>query len=123
MSTINERNWEMFREVRKELGLDKVPDPEVEPPEIKKFHRFRDPKTGELISYEHDRPKLPNLQNAFPPRPGEVCRSEWISREAARSGLTVNTVRHKLDIGDYDSRITIRKVHHRLNYISEKATP
>lgn len=120
MSTITERNWQMLMEVRKELGLDKEPEPEPEDPRTNRAtYRYTDKRTGEVLEYERDRPHEPQT-NPFPPNPVELSMSEWIAQEAKRSGYAPAYVRQKFCRGEYNSRINIRKIHYRLTYISEK---
>lgn len=120
MSTITEQNWQLLKEVRAELGLDKAPEPDHAEESRREPKTFtKRSKDGSLVTYYKPREKTPQT-NPFPPRPGELVASEWINMEAKRSGYAPAYVRQKLWLGDYDERIIKRQIHTRLVYIKDK---
>ena len=114
MNTINERNWQMFYEVRRECGFDK-PEP-VEVEEVAVTYRARPP--GSATRKIDTRPGYTRRKETADekPRPGEVTMKVFIAAEAKRSGVSCNTVWHRLRGGKYG--VSIRRVNHRLIYIT-----
>lgn len=118
MNTITEQNWEILRQVRAELKLDKEPPEPAQETDEKKYYHFRDAKTGALLRYS----KTPGPRAVDPrkPRPGEMSVKEWSIKESARSGYAVNTIRIRFYDGYYDDRLTHRRVDAHTSYVKEK---
>jgi hypothetical protein len=95
MSTINERNWQMFNDLRKELGLDKPLEPDVE---------VKVPKGRPVgsILFRISKPR-PDRRKANPQRPGEMPLKAWVQIKAQELGLSIANVWLRI----YDGRLPI----------------
>jgi len=115
MNTINERNWQMLHDIRKEIGLDKSQPVELEEV-VAPSDRARPPysvtrKIDTRRSYTRRNPSEDEK-----PRPGEVTMKEFIATEAARCGRSRNSIWHRINSGKYG--VTIRRVNRHLVYIT-----
>lgn len=114
--SITEQSWEILRDVRRELGLDKAPEPDIE--EVVLHERARPP--GSSMT-RRDKPKAQPYRKAasskvdLAPRPSETQLKQWVTEEAKRSGLCYNTVWCRIRDGKYG--VELRKVHPKLIYV------
>jgi len=109
--TINEQNWQMFWDVRRELGLDKPQPVELEEAIVRDRARPRDGGSRKIDSKWVKRKPTADEQ----PQPGEVTMKEFLSSEAKRCGMSRNSVWYRLTEGRYG--VSIRRVNPKLVYI------
>src|SRR5258705_982160 len=111
MNTINEQNWQMFWDIRRELGLDKPQSVEVEEVVVCDRGRPRDGGSRKIDSKWVKR----KLTADELPQPGEVTMKEFLVAEAKRCGISRNSVWYRLTEGRYG--VSIRRVNPKLIYI------
>lgn len=117
MSEINDRNWQLFFEIRKELGLDKEPEPEVE--EVKLRERAR-PIGSQIIRRFHA-----HKQAAYKPKidpkkkrllSGEIRLGVFVEAESKRRGLCTASIREQIAKGEYP--VKVRHVSHKSTFVT-----
>lgn len=114
MNTINERNWQMLHDIRKEIGLD-----ETEPVELEEVvsisYRARPPYSCNKERYSRSSyvPRKPTLDEK--PQPGEIRMKDFLIEESTRSGISQNSVWARIRQGKYG--VGIRRVNHKLVYV------
>jgi len=111
MKTINEQNWKMFWDVRRELGLDKPQPVELEESIVRDRAR---PRGGSSRKIDSKWVKRKSTVDELP-QPGEVTMKEFLSSESKRCRISRNSVWYRLTEGRYG--VSIRRVNPKLIYI------
>jgi len=114
MNTINEQNWQMFWDVRRELGLDKPQPVELEEAIVRDRARPRGAGPRKIDTKQSSYVKR-NLTADELPQPGEVTMKEFLMAEAKRCRISRNSVWYRLTEGRYG--VSIRRVNPKLIYI------
>ena len=83
MSTINQRNWKTFFDIRRELNLDKIPEPDLEEKVVKHggWHKSNMVKTDRYTD-----------RHVEGPRQGEMPLGKWVRKKAEQLGLSADTI-------------------------------
>lgn len=107
--TISSESYAMLAEIKRECGLDKSCEPELD--EVVVRERAR--PLGSLK--KTDKPRLRKTDPRSLPREGEIQLKQWVTEEAQRSGLSCGCVYDRLREGRYP--VTLRRVHARLVWV------
>ncbi len=97
MNTINERNWQMFYDLRKELGLDKP-----QPVDLEEKIGVGKGRPG-IARLRTKPPKPIQYRKNDPQRPGELPLKTWVQQKAQELKVTIGCVWTRI----YDGNLPI----------------
>lgn len=88
-TTINQRNWQTFFDIRRELGLDKIPEPDLEEKVISGTGNGRG-MPGVCKPRRSMKP-IVYRKKPSPQRPGEITFKQWVMMKAEEFGITLES--------------------------------
>ena len=106
MNAVTAQSNGLLAQIRKEMGLDREPEPEPEKP-VKPCGR----PPSRINKFRSKR----KVDPARAPLPGEIQLKEWIANKAAAEGKTKGAIWNRYCEGKY--QLKVRKVTRWLQYV------